>query len=62
MIPIILNDLKENPENAKKYPLTYNDVERIVQLYNKWWPSTSERTLTFTIKQKRMLKKILGAD
>lgn len=62
VIPIMLKDLKENPENAKKYPLNYNDVERIVQLYNKWWPSTSERTLTFTIKQKRMLKKILGGE
>lgn len=60
VVPLILYDLREAPEHARRYPLTYNDVEKLLQLYNKWWPSTTDRALSFTAKQKRVLKKLLA--
>ena len=60
VVPLILHDLKEHPEHARAYPLTYNDVEKLLQLYNKWWPASGDRTLALTVKQKRTLKKVLA--
>ena len=60
VVPLILHDLQHHPENAQQYPLTYNDVEKLLQLYNKWWPNAGDRTLSFTTKQKRVLKKLLA--
>lgn len=60
VVPLILHDLKEHPEHARTYPLTYNDVEKLLQLYNKWWPAAGDRTLSLTVKQKRTLKKVLA--
>lgn len=60
VVPLILHDLKQEPKNARKYPLTYNDVEKLLQLYNKWWPATGDRQLALTVKEKRVLKKLLA--
>ena len=60
VVPLILHDLQQHPEHAQQYPLTYNDVEKLLQLYNKWWPNAGDRTLSFTTKQKRVLKKLLA--
>ena len=61
VVPLILHDLKANPEHGRRYPLTYNDVEKLLQLYNKWWPATTDRSLAPTTKEKRVLKKALSA-
>ena len=60
VVPLILYDLQQRPEHAQQYPLTYNDIEKLLQLYNKWWPNAGDRSLSFTTKQKRVLKKLLA--
>ena len=62
VVPLLLHDIKEHPEHVKLYPINYSDLEKLLQLYNKWWPASKDRSLSLTLKQKTKLKRIINPD
>jgi DNA polymerase III delta prime subunit len=62
IVPLVLDEVRRDASAAKKYPVAYTDVEKMLQMYNKWWPATKDRTLGLSVRQKREIKAVLGGD